>query len=165
MNGKERKIAIPLFGERVSPTCEFSNQMLVIDISGGKVNSKEIVAIGGLNPMQKAGYIAETGICEFICAGVPGFFRRMLEASGVRVIRTMYFEPGEIIDCVLKGEPLDMGPSCGRADGAGSMGYGGGKGGRGRKGRRGGAGGGPAPGGLSGPGKGRGKRGGKRFDK
>jgi len=151
MKGR-RKIAIPLFGERVSPRCEYANQMLVVEIDGGSEISRQAVTLAGLNPMQRAVYIAEQGVTDFICTGISGFIHRMLEANGVRVIRTFSFDVEEIIDCVLKGIPIDMGPSCGAERGR----QGRGKGGAGRgKGRRGGAGrGGPATGRRDGRGKG-----------
>ena len=96
-------VAIPIFEERVSPRCEHANRMIVLEMGGGKEISRSHLNLTRLNPLERINFIIEQDIDEFICTGISGFWRRMLEANHVRVVETTSFDVMEVIDRMKGG--------------------------------------------------------------
>lgn len=111
---KKRTVAIPLFEGGVSPRCEYSNRVLIVEIEGGEEISRRVVSLAGLNPLQKINTISREGASELICTGLSGFAMRMLEANNMRVIQTVSSNLEVVIESAKKGKVPEASAICGK---------------------------------------------------
>ena len=85
-------IGIPLFEDRISPRCEYASRMLVLEVKGSKEVSRSYISLTEMNPLQKINFMIGQQIDAVICAGISGFWRRMLDANHIRVIQAPTFD-------------------------------------------------------------------------
>jgi len=85
-------IGIPLFENRISPRCEYASRMLVLEIEGSREVSRSYINLTELNPLQKINFIIGQQINAVICAGISGFWKRMLDANRIRVIQASTYD-------------------------------------------------------------------------
>ena len=98
------KVAIPLFGSRVSPRFDCAQRMLLVKIEDKEVVEKEEIWVARWNPLQRITRLTELGIDTVICGGISNFSVRMLANNGIRVISWITGEAEEAIKLHLKGQ-------------------------------------------------------------
>ena len=98
------KIAIPVFGLQVSPRCDCAREMLFLEFENGEIVSRITASMEGMNPLQRIRTIYASGITLLICGALPGFFRRMIEARGIRIMHTEVVEIEILIEHLKRGE-------------------------------------------------------------
>jgi predicted Fe-Mo cluster-binding NifX family protein len=108
---KDIKLAIPVFGDQVSPRFDCAQSILFVGLIGGKEVSRRSVPITGMNGIQQMKSISMEGVAVIICGGMPGFYHRMAEAIGVEVIHASG-SVEEILDCIKRGENPPNTPQC-----------------------------------------------------
>jgi len=97
------RIAIPLFGTRVSPRFDCATELLVIDEEGGRVVQRERAEIGHFRPFERVGRLAALGVGVLICGGVSGFVVHQLMATGIHVYAWVTGEAEHALSCYLSG--------------------------------------------------------------
>ena len=95
---------MPVFGSQVSPRCDCAQEMLFLEFENGEIVSQTTVSMEGMNSLQRVKAISAAGVTTLICGMLPGFFRRMIEANGIRIIHTEGMEIDALIDCLKQGE-------------------------------------------------------------
>jgi predicted Fe-Mo cluster-binding NifX family protein len=98
------KIAIPLFGSRVSPRFDCAQRILLVIVENKKVVEKKEIWVARWNPLQRITRLTELGIDTVICGGISNFSVRMLISNGMRVISWITGEVEEAIKLFLKGQ-------------------------------------------------------------
>jgi len=98
------KIAVPIFGSRISPRFDYAPRFLflVIDEEGNIVGQEEVQS-QDWTPMERVSYLRKKGIETLICGGVPNFLHSLLDGYGIRVIPWITGEADEVIRLFLKG--------------------------------------------------------------
>ncbi len=97
------RVAIPLYGSRVSPRFAFSEQMLVAEIRNGNVAGSDILETGRLVDRQRLEQLSSLGIDVFICgAADPGF---LAEAGSLDIVAIpdVATESDEALDLLARG--------------------------------------------------------------
>ena len=112
------KIAIPIFGERISPRFDFSPEMWVIEVEEGKVVGQEKFSTANLNFSQRLEQVTSNGVDKVICGGIDGLFRDQLESRGVDIVQDVIGDAGIVIDLLMRGR-LRPGLCCERRRGRG----------------------------------------------
>jgi len=112
------KIAIPIFGERISPRFDFSPEMWVIDVEGGKVLGQEKFPTANLNFSERLEQITSNGVDKLICGGIDGLSRDQLGSRGIDVIQDVIGDAEIVIDLLMRGR-LRPGLCCERRRGRG----------------------------------------------
>lgn len=64
------RLAIPLFGARVSPRFDYAPRLLLLSIEGGKVVSREEIPLNPLVLWQRVEKIKELKVDVVICGGI-----------------------------------------------------------------------------------------------
>jgi predicted Fe-Mo cluster-binding NifX family protein len=82
------KVAIPVFGLQVSPRCDCAQEMLFLEFESGEIVSRKMASMAKMNSLQRIRVISTSGVTLLICGSVSGFFRRMIEALGIRIMYT-----------------------------------------------------------------------------
>ena len=97
------KIAIPLFGNRISPRFDFSPEMWIIDVEGGKVLGQEKLPTANLNLPQRLEQITSNGVNKVICGGMDGFCQNQLGSRGIDVVQDVIGEAEIVFDLFMRG--------------------------------------------------------------
>ncbi|MFW6108505.1 MAG: NifB/NifX family molybdenum-iron cluster-binding protein [bacterium] len=113
------KVAVPVFGTRVSPRFDCGTGLLVADVADGTVTRSEHLPDATSNPLLRIARLRELGVEAVVCGAVTGFVRRHLVANGIEVYPWVFCEAGEALEALARGE-LSAGAPAGMRRGRGS---------------------------------------------
>jgi predicted Fe-Mo cluster-binding NifX family protein len=91
------KIAVPLFGSRVSPHFGASRQVLLVVTQAGRVVHKEVMDAGTNDPAQLARRLASSGVDRLICGGIQRLHKQWLVDNGVQVMENQKGEAEKLV--------------------------------------------------------------------
>lgn len=97
----QRRIAIPLFGDRVSPHFGSSSKMLVVVAENRTVLDQGVFDVEENGPMHQARRLVELGVEEILCGGIHHRLKEWLTNHGVRVVDNQRGKVQEIIEELL----------------------------------------------------------------
>ena len=97
------KIAIPIFENRISPRFDFSPEMWLIEVKGGKVVGQEKFSTANLNLPQRLEQITSNGVDKVICGGIDGFCQSQLGNRGIDVVQDVTGDAEIVFDLFMKG--------------------------------------------------------------
>ncbi len=98
------KVAIPIFGSRVSPRFDCAPNLLLFFVEDGKVVQREEVSLTHLDSWQRLERLRELNIQALICGGIDGSSSQLLEGKKIQVIAWVAGEAEEALTCFLRGE-------------------------------------------------------------
>ncbi len=98
------KIAIPLFGSRVSPRFGCEPEMLIIDIEERKEINREKFSTTGLGISQRISLLSSLSVDTLICGGIDIFCLRSLSGRGVQIIPGVIGEADEVLEYFFSGK-------------------------------------------------------------
>jgi len=101
-----KKVAIPIFQNRVSPVLDSCRHMLVIDIEQGAEVHRETVYLDEMSLTERCGIFAKLDIVIVICGGVSEIFANMLMGAHIRLVNGIAGDMDDVITAFL-GEYLD----------------------------------------------------------
>lgn len=93
------KIAIPLFGSRVSPHFGASRDVLLVVTQAGRVVHKEVMDTGTNDPAQMVRLLASSGVDRLVCGGIQRTHKQWLVENGIQVVDN---QKGKAEELVLK---------------------------------------------------------------
>jgi predicted Fe-Mo cluster-binding NifX family protein len=104
------KIAIPLFGTRVSPNFDHAQTALLVGIEKGSVITMNELSLGPFEPLMRATQIKSLDIDVVICGGVSNFLQNLLQEQNIRVIPWITGEAQKALELFMRGalEPGTM---------------------------------------------------------
>jgi predicted Fe-Mo cluster-binding NifX family protein len=105
------KIAIPLFGNKVSPRFDLSPELWIITENNGEVVHQEKFSMEGLNIPQRIEKLTSNGVNKLICGGIHDFSLHQLRNIGIDVFYNVIGEAGAALTIFLKGQ-LQPGSRC-----------------------------------------------------
>jgi predicted Fe-Mo cluster-binding NifX family protein len=97
------RVAIPIFGARISPRFDFAPALLLLTLENGEVKAREEVSLSPGNPWRRVEKLKEFSVETLICGGIDCHSRRMLENNRIRVIPWIAGEAEEVLDYFLNG--------------------------------------------------------------
>jgi predicted Fe-Mo cluster-binding NifX family protein len=80
------KIAVALFGRRISPHFGSSSKVLLLEVQEGVIREKNTRDVGGEGPMEMARRLVKLGVEGLICGGIQRFCKEWLISKGVAVM-------------------------------------------------------------------------------
>jgi len=98
------KIAIPLFGSRVSPRFGYEPEMLIVDIEEHKEINRQRFSTTGLGIPQRISLLSSLSVDTIICGGIDIFCLRSLSSRGFQIIPGVIGEADEALNCFLSGK-------------------------------------------------------------
>ena len=101
-----KKVAIPIFQNRVSPVFDSCTHVLVIDIEQGVEMDRETVFLDEMSLTERCGLFVKLEIVIVICGGVSEIFANMLMGAHIRLINGIAGDINDVITAFL-GESLD----------------------------------------------------------
>lgn len=70
MNGSRKKVAVPLFGDRVSPHFGSSSKFLVLVTEKDAILDQTVFELKEADPMQQARRLVSLGVEKGVCGGI-----------------------------------------------------------------------------------------------
>lgn len=97
------RVAIPLYGRRVSPRFAFSESMLVADVHDGRAARRESVATEARSDRQWAERLAALAIDVFVCGAADPEFLTEAGSLDIRIIPDVAGEVDEVLALLAQG--------------------------------------------------------------
>ncbi len=97
----KRKIAIPLFGTRISPHFTYADMALLVDIENGEVAQSREIALGQADELQRIQYLKSLEINTLICGGISNIAERMLAEQAIDVISWVTGEARDALELFI----------------------------------------------------------------
>jgi predicted Fe-Mo cluster-binding NifX family protein len=98
------KVAIPLFGSRVSPRFGCESEILIVDVEEHQEINRQKLSTVGLGVPQRMSLLSSLSVDTLICGGIDTFCLRSLSAKGFRVIPGVIGEADEALRYFLSGK-------------------------------------------------------------
>ena len=98
------KIAIPLFDTRISPRFGYAQTMLIAEIAGNSIISRDIININNATWRERIKKLVEMGIDTLICGGINMFAVEELHHIGMNVYTCVTGEADDALECLKNGE-------------------------------------------------------------
>jgi predicted Fe-Mo cluster-binding NifX family protein len=111
----DMKIAIALFGNKVSPRFDLSPELWLITEENGKVAHQEKISMDRLSLPQRIETLTSSGVNQLICGGIHDFSLDRLENKGIDVFRNVIGEAETALSLCLEGV-LQSGSHCERKE-------------------------------------------------
>ena len=105
------KIAIALFGNKVSPRFDLSPEFWMITAENRKVVHQERISTERLDIPQRMEQLALSGVKKLICGGIHDFSLNELQNRGIDVFHNVIGEAEIALTLCLNGE-LQPGSHC-----------------------------------------------------
>ena len=97
------KIAIPIWGNRMSPVFDTSSRLRVVDIADNRERERTETEWQSKDLSGRCIHIRNLGVDVLICGAITGHFARLLRAAGIEVIPGISGDPEEVLNAYLEG--------------------------------------------------------------
>ena len=98
-----RKVAIPVFGSRVSSRLDCSESVLLLMIDDGTVVRRQEMRWTHVNPLEKIRLLVHEGVEVLICGGLTETCANLLHDTGIEVIPWVRGESDEVLSRYMGG--------------------------------------------------------------
>jgi predicted Fe-Mo cluster-binding NifX family protein len=97
------KVAVPVFGEEVSPRFGCSTHALVATVDQGGVQIEGMQDLSQVPPWQWPDLFSSLGVAKVVCGGMHGRFQEELERRGIEVIWGVIGPAADALAALQKG--------------------------------------------------------------
>ena len=97
------KIAIPLFGTRISPRFDHTKKFLLVSAENGKIIERQELLTEGWTSLTRIKRLRELGVDTLICSGIDCFSARQLNFNGIRIYSWVTGEAEDALRSFLEG--------------------------------------------------------------
>lgn len=98
------RIAIALFGNRVSPRFDCAPAFRVAETDAGKILNSEDISAEKWNVWDRIKKLSELGVETLICGGIDGFCAQQISEHGIRIYSWITGEAEDAITCLIRGQ-------------------------------------------------------------
>lgn len=92
------KIAVALFGERVSPHFSTAPELLVLVCEGGRIRCSWKAGLQGFPTRQRVVRLVSLGVDVLVCGGIERATQMELERRGIRVFPNLAGDPLKAVE-------------------------------------------------------------------
>ncbi|MDP8255802.1 MAG: NifB/NifX family molybdenum-iron cluster-binding protein [Candidatus Alcyoniella australis] len=103
MSERQLKIALAVWGNRISPVFDSARTVLVAEIKDGKVVGKRRELLGAELPYSRALKLSGWGTRVLICGAISVGFARTIEVYRIQVIPFISGEAQQVLEAYLSG--------------------------------------------------------------
>ena len=98
------KIAIALFGSRVSPRFDCAPRFRFVELDNGTINSSREVYTENFNAAERISKLRELGVTTLICGGIDMVSAGQLDYHGVKIYSWITGQADDALECLLQGK-------------------------------------------------------------
>jgi predicted Fe-Mo cluster-binding NifX family protein len=102
------KVAVPTWGERVSPVFDVAQRLLVVDIEESVEVARREEAIPETGLMRRATRVADLGVEVLICGAISMPLEQMLLSAGIQVIPQMCGLVEAVLQAFVSGTLMEQ---------------------------------------------------------
>jgi len=110
------KVAVPIFGERVSPAFDWALSLIVVEVGpGGAELGRSVVSLSWTPPFRRPALLVDLGVDVLLCGGVSAELGRLIEDQGVRLVPWVAGSVDKVLGAFLTGglpDPRLTMPGC-----------------------------------------------------
>lgn len=100
------KMALTVWGDRISPVFDAARMLLVVEIKNTKIISRCYETFYPELPTRLAVRLAEINVVVLICGAISEMPANILEANGIKLIPFITGDAHEVIDAYVKDSPF-----------------------------------------------------------
>ncbi len=105
------KVAIPLYGNRVSPRFGYTRDFLIVELEGAKEIDRKILTMEIDHPGRMADRFAREGVSLILSGGMNPYFQEQFRLRNIAVIWGLIGEADDVLATYLDGQVFSgMGP-------------------------------------------------------
>ena len=97
------KIAIPLFGTRISPRFDYTRSFLLVRVENGEIIERQELSVEDWTPPTRVRKLSELGIDTLICGCIDRASAQQLSSNGVRIYSWVTGEACDALRCFIQG--------------------------------------------------------------
>ena len=97
------KIAIPIFGSRVSPRFDCAREIAIVTVDEGRVSDRLKLAAVKWPPHERIHQLLELGVDTIVCGGIDRCMTRALLSAGVTIYGWVAGDAEDALSALLKG--------------------------------------------------------------
>lgn len=98
------RMAVALFGERISPHFGSSPKVMLLEVENGLIRQKDVRDIGGEGPMELARRLVDLGVEKLICGGILRSCKEWLIYKGVAVLDNQKGKAEKVLRNLLRSK-------------------------------------------------------------
>ena len=98
------KIAISLFGDRISPRFDVAPEIGFYECEGVKITNSKRLSCEGWNEVEMVRRLKEQGIRLLICGGIPSDLHHILLINGIKVFPWVTGDIEDTLEKFLGGQ-------------------------------------------------------------
>lgn len=95
------KIAIPLFGDRISPHFGSSAEILLVETHDGRIDHQHVVQAGSNDPGKIARFLFSCGVNRVVCGGMQRNHKRWLLDKGIEVMDNQKGKAADVLSAII----------------------------------------------------------------
>jgi predicted Fe-Mo cluster-binding NifX family protein len=100
------KVAVTIWGERVSPLFDASRRLLIVEIENACIKERTHMIFDPERPSDLARSMAALGVKVLICGAVSQVPAKIIVAGGITLIPFITGEVNNVIAAYAKGDPI-----------------------------------------------------------
>jgi predicted Fe-Mo cluster-binding NifX family protein len=97
------RVGIPIWQERISPVFDTARRLLLVDLLGGREQTRSEVLLGDEAWPERARHLREHGVEVLLCGAVSRPLCELLQAQGIRVVSFLRGEPEAVLAAYRSG--------------------------------------------------------------
>lgn len=113
------RIAIPIWGNRISPVLDVAQQIYLIDLDSRRVHNKLSISLDSKSLSERAVTLKKSGVEKVICGAISEFFYQLLNNQKIEVLPWVTGNIEDVLHAFTSGhitDPCFRMPGCfGRA--------------------------------------------------
>jgi len=98
------RIAMPVWENHVSTVLDFSETLLIVDISDREIKAEDRIDWSLCNDTMKLSLMQDQGVAVLLCGAVSKPLQIMLESSGIKLIHGLRGHKDALLKAYLDGE-------------------------------------------------------------
>ena len=109
------RLAIPLYGSRVSPRFGYTRDFLIVELEGKKEIDRKALTMEVNHPARMADRLANEGVSVILSGGMNRHFQEQFRMRNIAVIWGLIGDADDVLATYLDGQVFSgMGPCPGR---------------------------------------------------
>jgi predicted Fe-Mo cluster-binding NifX family protein len=96
-------LAIPNFGQRVSPRFDYAESLQLVSIEESKIKNRETIKLLVHSNLERLNIVTRLNPDVLICDGISDLSREKLNDSKIKVIAWVHGEIDEILEKYMNG--------------------------------------------------------------
>ena len=97
------KVALSVWGERISPVFDTGSSMLVVTLDGAEESGRTTEGLREVFPPRRAARLVELGVDVLICGAISRPLASMIASYGIQVVPFVSGEAEEVLGAWLSG--------------------------------------------------------------